>query len=204
MGQTKVSIIIPTRHDRGYLRWAVESAQRQTFPSVQVVVQKGDFGVGKNINDALDKCKGDLICYIADDDLLARNAAALAVNNIGDADFIHGNAWRFKSTTKMTYYKPAITKPTLHDLIKKNHIHGGTVWYRNEVIKQHRFDESLWTGEEYEMHLRMLKNGCKITYINEVMFYYRLHDLQKSIGVQSNDYTVKRMIEIQRIKNMYK
>jgi glycosyltransferase involved in cell wall biosynthesis len=43
MSSTKVSIIIPTRHDRGYLRWAVESAQRQTFPSVQVVVQKGDY-----------------------------------------------------------------------------------------------------------------------------------------------------------------
>jgi hypothetical protein len=66
------------------------------------------------------------------------------------------------------------------------------------------FDESLWTGEEYDLHLKFLSKGAKIGYIDKVVFRYRLHDLQKSIGKHSNEYKAKRKEAIEAIKNKYR
>jgi glycosyltransferase involved in cell wall biosynthesis len=200
----KLSIIIPSRIDRGYLRYAIQSVKNQTYQNIELIVQRGDYRVGKNINDGIAKSTGDLITWLPDDDLLPNNAAEIAAASIGNFDFIHGNAVRFKDVSDRKVYRPTVTNPTAAQLAKHNHIHGGTVWYRRETITANKFNEDLWTGEEYELHLRMLTNGCKLGYVNEIMFYYRLHQMQKSIGQHSVESWTKRMKEIQRIKQMYR
>jgi glycosyltransferase involved in cell wall biosynthesis len=198
----KATVIIPSRNDRGYLKYAIESVKNQTKP-VKLIVQKGEYGVSKNINDALKKVTTEFVSYIGDDDLLHPDASKLAIEGLRYNDIVHGNAVRFKDVSNYTIYKPIIKVPTFLDLINHNHIHGGTVWYRTDVLQKYMFDETLWTGEEYDLHIRMLKGGCKIGYINEVMFYYRLHQFQKSIGNTQQEYQDKRKLAINQIRKKY-
>ncbi len=199
----KLTVIIPTKFDRGYLKHAINSVRNQTYSNVELLICKGG-NVAENINKGIELAKGDLITYIADDDLMSSKSAQLAVDNIGDNDFIHANAVRFVNQFEMSEAVPKVTHPTLEDLITHNHIHGGTVWYKRDLIKSIRFDTNLWTGEEYELHLRMLSNGAKLGYMNDVNFFYRLHPKQKSIGNMNEEYQLKRRIEIERIKSLYR
>ena len=82
-------------------------------------------------------------------------------------------------------------------------IHGGSTIYRREVLlKIGGMDENLWTGEEYEMHLRLWTSGYIPTYIDREVYYHRLWDGQKSKLYRKTNKT-KRDDEIKRIQALY-
>jgi GT2 family glycosyltransferase len=60
------------------------------------------------------------------------------------------------------------------------------------------FNESLWTGEEYEFNLRALYFGCSIGYVNKVVYFYRIHQNQKS-----KEYECLRKEHINNFKKWY-
>jgi glycosyltransferase involved in cell wall biosynthesis len=198
----KVTVIIPFNKDRGYLKHAIDSVKNQTYKNVELILCKSKDGVSKNINKGFEYATGDVVGYFAEDDLLCAKTIEHVVNGIGDYDFIHGKAIRFDKETN-TIYKPLLKYPSVKDLIKNNYIHGGTCWYKSHVIKENRFDESLWTAEEYEYHLRLLSKSYEIGFIDEVIFKYRLHQNQKSIGNLDKEYQAKRNNVKQLIKNKY-
>ena len=77
--------------------------------------------------------------------------------------------------------------------------------YKREVFEKiGYFNETLWTGEEYEFSLRALDYGLNIGYVNEVVYYYRLHLEQKSIGNSDFGYQTMRKEQIEIIKSWYK
>ena len=43
------------------------------------------------------------------------------------------------------------------------------------------YDESLWTAEEYEFHLRCVAEGYKLHYVPKIVFQYRVWASSKSI-----------------------
>lgn len=199
----KITTIIPTKKDRGYLKHTINSIKNQTYKNHQILIGKGGT-VGENINSCIPYIKGDLVMYIADDDLLPSNAFEIVVDNFpNDVDFIHGNALRFKGVGHYLPYNPNIPRPTIKDLIKSNVIHGGTCYYRSELFRSNSFDEELGTGEEWEFNLRLLSQGYKIDYINQIIFYYRLHENQKSIGNLGLEYQSKRNLVKELIKSRY-
>jgi GT2 family glycosyltransferase len=90
-------------------------------------------------------------------------------------------------------------------LLVNNSIHGGTLLYDRVVFERYGlFNESLWTGEEYEFNLRILSKGAKIGYCNKMLYLYRRHVGQKSIGNMDPEYQAKRKDAIEDIKCMYK
>lgn len=198
----KVTVLIPFNKDRGYLKHAIDSVMNQTYTNIELILCKSKDGVSKNINKGFELATGDIVGYCCDDDLLCPKTIEHVVNGIGDYDFIHGKAIRFNLETNIIY-DPSTRYPTVRDLIKHNFIHGGTSWYKSHVIKENRFDESLWTGEEYDYHLSLLSKGYKIGFIDEVLYKYRLHNQQKSIGNMDKEYQAKRNKVKQLIKNRY-
>jgi len=198
----KVTVIIPFNKDRGYLKHAIDSVKNQTYKNIELILCKSKEGVSKNINKGFEYATGEIVGYFAEDDLLCHKTIEHVVNGIGEYDFIHGKAIRFDKETN-TIYDPSTRYPTLRDLIKHNYIHGGTCWYKSHVIKENRFDVDLLTAEEYEYHLRLLSKGYKIGFIDEVIFKYRLHENQKSIGNLGKEYQAKRNNVKQLIKNRY-
>lgn len=195
------TVIIPYAQDRGYFEAAKASVMRQSVKCELVCVNKPQ-SLSANVNLGIEFAKGKYIKILPDDDLLESDCIESLQNAIGDNDFIHANAINFWPQGKTRYHKSRhIT--TIDQLFQKNVIHGGTVLYRKDAIKEvGGFDESLWTGEEYDLHLRLLRNGYKLGFLDKVVFRYRRHGGQKSMGNKAS--LSARRDEIRRIKNKYR
>jgi glycosyltransferase involved in cell wall biosynthesis len=201
----KVTVIIPYKKDRGYLNQAIDSVYSQTYPDVELILSQSDNYVGYNLNRGIEKATGELIRYLCDDDMLQPRSIEFQVKAMGDYDFIQGNAVHFFSGNKKIYHEPIVKYPVLKDLYDNNCIHGGSVMYRKSSFdKFGMFDESLWTGEEFDLNLNWFSQGARMGYVKREVYLYRRHAEQKSIGVQTREYHIARMEAIKQIKDRYR
>lgn len=173
-----VSVIIPYNVDRGFLSYARKSVCNQTFPDYELIEAKGDCLLGYNINKALKYASGEYVKILAEDDLLTPNCLTDLVDGMGDYDFVCANAYNFGDPGWPAEQKSEVKD--LMGLIDKYTIHGGTVLYRRQAIMAvGGWDETLWTAEEYDLHLKLLKNGYKLGYVDSFVYKYRIHSGQK-------------------------
>ena len=207
MEKHKVSIIIPYKKDRGYLDQAIRSVELQTYGNVELIISQSNNGVSYNLNRGIEQSTGDFIKYLCDDDMLSRDSIEKSVKAFKPStSFIHGNAIAFRELVSQgNVYRPIKKHLNLKNMLTTNYIHGGTLMYRKEVFKEvGMFNETLWTGEEYEFNLRCFANGLKCTYTDEILYYYRLHGEQKSIGNTSKLYQSMRKQQMEIIRSWYR
>ncbi len=195
------TVIIPYVKDRGFLEKAIESVHEQTV-ECDLILSQSDNSVGYNLNRAIEKCTTEFWVYLCDDDILPVDSVELRMKAMKDNDFIHGNGIVYGSVVASAR-TPEKKKPTVQDLIEKNHIFGGTGMYRTDLHEKVQWDESLWTGEELDYHMNLLKNDAKIGYVNEFVYVHRIHEEQKSFA-KTEEYRKKRIKAIKEIRNRYK
>jgi len=199
-----VSVIIPYNRDRGFLRDAVASAKASKNVKMEVILAKGDQTLGKNFNQGLKKATGKYVKILAEDDLLTVSGLSHLVNAMNGFDFVCANSENFG---RKNYIMKSTAPASLAHLLQRNTIHGGTVLYSREMlIAVGGMDESIWTGEELELHYRLLSLGYKCGYVDATVCRYRLHDAQKSIGasVATADYKRQRAECINTFREKYK
>ena len=202
MNLDKVTVIIPYREDRGFLKQAIESVKKQTYPNIELIIAHGDKSVSENINDGIRRSTGVFIKYLCEDDTLTPNSIADSVAGMQGVDFIHGNAYNVHNNSK-SEQRPFRKIPTLKEMLFNNIIHGGTLMYRRDVFDRVGFfDESLDCAEEYDFNLKCLYNGLKVGYVNSFLYNYRRHDKQKSLGKGIDQR--ERRLKIEAIKQRYK
>lgn len=202
----KVTVIIPYNVSRGYLEEAIESLENQTYDDIEILIEHGDCLASENFNRGLEKATGELVRYLCEDDLLTPNSISDTVEyfkNNPDVDFIHSNAINFFEDGKEDIWVPTDTIPTLASMLNLYLIHGGTVVYRKRCFEKRAMDLTLWTGEEYDFNLWLLKNGYRIGYLNSFTYKYRRHTKQKSMGIRDAGYQEKRQVEKEKIKKRY-
>jgi glycosyltransferase involved in cell wall biosynthesis len=188
----KVTIVIPYKEDRGFLNEAIESVEKQTYKNIELILSKGNNIASINANNGIKKSTGDLIRYLCEDDLLTLDSVEKTVEYFENnkVDFVHSNAinfWKNKEElwipSKHKLYKNIKNSlPSFYDMLLENRIHGGTVTYKKKCFKNKMFDEVLWSCEEYDFNLWLLKNNYKLGYLNHFTYKYRRHDEQKSLG----------------------
>lgn len=212
----KVGVIIPYKEDRGWLSQAIESVNRQTYKGeIHLSVQQSDNSVGYNLNRGIEDClenECSLIRYLCEDDMLTHHSIEKSVQFFKEnpVHIMHSNAINFYQDKRrpQQLQKPRKTNPTLEDMLEFNVLHGGTVVYRYDCFfgfdSDPLFDESLWTGEEYDFNMRLMSQGCTIGYLDEVTYNYRRHSKQKSLGNTDAKYQAKRKKAIEKIKNRYR
>jgi len=197
-----VSIIIPYNKDRGYLSKCLDSIWAQTYPDIEVLECQGDVPVVKNINEGIRYAAGEFFKVVGEDDWLPEDSIENLVNGMKDHPWICANAYNVYSDNT-TEEIPPIEKLNLKDMCRLNVIHNGTTMYRTEIIKKiGGMDESLWTGEEYEMHLRLMSKGYMPGYVNKFVYFYRDHPGQKSRQYRRQD-KQGRDAELKRIQSLY-
>lgn len=212
----RVSIIIYYKEDRGWLKDALLSVRNQRYAGkVELLIETGGTA-SENLNRGIKKATGKYIRYLSEDDLLPQYSIHQGVLQFekDNADFLHANAINFfgypviyddghiSFSGRFERQKPVLKYPTLADLLVKNPIHGGTVMYKTELLKENLFDESLTCAEEYDLNMKLLSKGAVLDYCNADLYLYRRHALQKSLG-KGVDQTKRRQI-IEQIQNRYK
>lgn len=208
-----VSIIIPFVVDRGWLKDALNSIEAQTYPGelIEVFLEKSPNSVGHNINQGIKRCNGKYIKYFAEDDELTPNCIADCVEFLESNPkylWMHANSHIVfedgeRKGRRSTHVPPF--NPNKSQLLDCNHIHGGTVMYNKTIFDQGwRFDESLWTGEEYDFYLQLYAAGAEPGYLNKFVFTYRRHSQQKSLGSLDSEYQAQRKLVHERIRKRYR
>jgi len=157
--KTLVTVIIPYKVDRGWLKEAIDSVPK----NVQLLVSQGEGNWPANFNKVFHLAEGKYIRYLHEDDMLTPNCITDSIRAIEEqgVHFIHGDALEVKGEAQTGFHRrPAIQLPSLADLLKSNVIHSETTMYRREVFEMvGLLDETLNTAEEYEFHLRCLAAG---------------------------------------------
>lgn len=194
-----ISIIIPYNRDRGYLRNAIESIESQSIQH-EIIKVHADRPVSVNFNAGLKLAKGEFCKFVCEDDMMAPNGLRYLLKGIENYDWCYANAIQWEGGGSWIY------KPDEHTLsanIIKNRIHGGTTLYKTELLREiGGMDETLWTGEEYDMHLKLWTLGYIPKYIDAEVYIHRLWSGQKSRVLRKSKPN-ERAEEIKRIQSLY-
>jgi len=175
----KVTVIIPYKEDRGWLKDAIASVPKD----VQLLLSKGTGNWPQNFNKVFSQATGDYIKYLHEDDMLTANCIedSLKAFELHGYDFIHGNAIEIQKDGYYKRYIPFIKQPTFDNLLVTNIIHSATTMYRRDVFEKigtFNEDNKYHSFEEFEFNLRLLKAGLRIGYCNHDLAYYRRHPAQ--------------------------
>jgi glycosyltransferase involved in cell wall biosynthesis len=177
-----ISVIIPYVRNRGYLREAIASVEAQTYTDWQIIEVMHDKTQGYNINRGLEIANGDYIKILHDDDILPPNSLMDLYEGVQGYDFVCGDQMTFGD--EMYCPDPHIycgRVPDFKTMLEGNIIYGGTTLYDRYVLDAvGGYDESLHTGEEYDLHLRLLSKNHTCNYIKRTVHHYRLHEFNKS------------------------
>ena len=176
-----VSVIIPYNKDRGFLGDAMESVWQQTYRDFELILEKGNGTLGMNVNNALKKSRGEFIKILAEDDELTKDCLKILTDGIEDYNFIYSDAENFGDLPPGWDTRSHDKTVTLQSMLNGNGIHGGSTLYRTDaLLSVGGYDESLWTGEEYDLHIRLIKQGFKHKHIPGIVYQYRIHGNNKS------------------------
>jgi GT2 family glycosyltransferase len=209
-----VSVIIPYHQDRGYLFDAIESYEAQEFTGTSELILSHNptFLLGQNFNAGIAQAQGKYVKILPDDDLLTPNCLQdlFEAAERTDADLIFAQAINiderpeFKDKINNVHWKSSFIEISLDALIFENFIHGGTTFYRTSMLKElGGYDESLWTAEEYEFHLRCISKGYKLYYEPKIVFNYRVWSASKSI-VYRRTKSIERVEYIESIRDRFR
>ncbi len=173
-----ISVIVPYKEDRGYLGNCLASISKQSYTDFELIESKSDGSLPVNFNNGLRKAKGEFIKMVQDDDWLPVDGLKHLVENIGSSPWIVGNAWQMCDS-------PYIHKPPYLDFksqVEAYNMHMGSTLYRTDVLREiGGMDETLLTGEEYDMHLKLLSLGYNPAYIDKEVYHYRMWSGGKSV-----------------------
>lgn len=193
-----ISIVLPYVMDRGWLKEAIASAENQTFKDYELIVQQSGFSISKNYNTAIKRAKGEYIKLFADDDIMLPDCLQVLYDKIIQGyDFVCADGINFDEDEEMLFHG---RECTLAQLLEHNDIHGGTMLYSKKALYEvGGFDENLWMAQEYDLNLKLLKNGYKLGYVPKTVYRYRIHD-----GQNSHMPYFFRIKTIEQIRNRYR
>jgi GT2 family glycosyltransferase len=153
-----------------------------------LIIEQGDCTLGKNLNNAIQKSQGEFIKVLAEDDELTPNCLQILMDGIEGYDFVYSDAENFGILPPGWDKRSHDTTVTLESMLKGNGIHGGSTLYRKKaLIYVGCYDEYLWTGEEYDLHLKLIKAGFRHRHIPGIVYRYRIHIANKSISATGTE-----------------
>ncbi|KKM70714.1 hypothetical protein LCGC14_1437900 [marine sediment metagenome] len=195
-----ISVIVPYKEDRGHLKQCIDSINAQTYRDFELIESQSDGTLPQNFNWGLRQAKGEFIKMVQDDDWLPSDSLWNLINGIGDSSWVIGNVWQ------MSNNPPYIYKPPYLDFDSNlNHyaLHMGSTLYRKDMLDViGGMDETLTTGEEYDMHLKIMSLGYAPAYIDKEVYNYRMWSGGKSV-IYRKKRTEWRKNELAKIKERY-
>lgn len=202
----KVSVILPTYNRASYLYSAIKSVLNQTFKDFEIIIvddastdntkqiidkfddrriyyirHKENKGGSAARNTGIKRSKGEFIAFLDDDDLWMPNKLEKQlnfINNNHEISVVYTGAWVINKHGKITdIITPSLRGNIFPKLLKKNYIGScSTVLIKKECINRvGLFDENLSASQDFDLWIRLAKHYY-FDYINEPLFFYRVHE----------------------------
>jgi GT2 family glycosyltransferase len=127
-----------------------------------------------------------------------------------NADLAYTDAWvlddmtgRVRKTTEMAYQRPPDPPPAaprafLEQLIRRNFVYNSVTARRDALLALGGYDERLWTGEDWELWLRVAASGRRCVRAPGILAVHRDHPgtLSSDAGrMRAGDREIYRIIE---------
>jgi glycosyltransferase involved in cell wall biosynthesis len=197
----KVSIVMPSLDQGGFIGPAIASALAQQGGELELIIQDGgstdetaevvrsfsderiafhtqpDRGQSHALNMAIERATGDWIAWLNADDLLAEGALArVAPLLAGDHEVVFGDFGYIDergAVTRRIASGPQLDRRRL--LAQGNYLFSGTVFLQPSVFAAHGgFDEELHFAMDYDYWLR-IAGGVRAVHCPAELAYFRLH-----------------------------
>ena len=89
-------------------------------------------------------------------------------------------------------------RPIFDELIQSNYVHTSTVMIRRDILLEHHmFDESLFSGEDWDLWLRLAKAGCRFGYCSRVMSQYRIQSSSVSRSAKHHESIITLLLRLE-------
>lgn len=203
----KISVIIPTYNRSKFLSEAIASVQQQEYPDFEIIVVddgstdntysmlnnnddnrikiifQENSGRSSARNHGLQIAKGNLICFLDDDDLylpgkLSKQAEYLIGHPMVD---VVGSGFQYidENGREIGIKEPWLDSQEMRvkDLLISCPLITSSVMIRKEALEKmdHWFDPNLELAEDKDFFVRLLYTGSKFEWIPMILSGYRIH-----------------------------
>lgn len=159
---------------------AVLSKYQDKYPDILHVFRKESGGLGKALNFGLTKCQYDLIARSDSDDVCVKDRFQLQVNYMEthtDIAVVGGSIQEFKEDPKTPFRRK--DNPTTPEAAYKkakisNPLNHMTVMFRRDVILSLGSYRDVPYLEDYDLWIRLLIAGYKVSNIGEILVFARV------------------------------
>jgi len=211
-----VSIIIPTYNRADVLPQAIESALKQTYKNIEVVVvddgskdntsdvckdygsqikyvRKQNGGIGSALNRGIAEMRGEWFKWLSSDDYLQPEAVELLLRKAWDenAKIVYGSYRIVDREGRVVGFHPERSWDYLSFAAQlvRQHIGNGSsiLMHRSVFEKVGLFDEKLKAGEDYDLWLRAcLLHKFRFKCVSAFILNYRAHEKQLTAQVKED------------------
>ena len=204
-----VTIITPVYNGAKYITALIESVAAQDYPHIEhIIIDDGSHDDGATIavlkqyphlrwwsrenrgqyptmNEGLDTAKGELICFISADDIMASGAVSAVVDEFlrhPDFDGVYGKMLWMNEDGSLHRAQEIITHAPLWFHRYKTFISHCSLYMKKEFLLKHElyFDTSLRLTGDFDWIIRITNESVKIGYVDQVLSKVRFHAGQAS------------------------
>ncbi|MCJ7621940.1 MAG: glycosyltransferase, partial [Anaerolineaceae bacterium] len=217
-----VSIITPVYNGVDYIEDLILSVSNQDYPNIEhIIIDDGSSDNGATIgvlqrypnlrwwtrenkgqyatmNEGLSAAKGDWVCFISADDLIAPEAVRTVIDFIfihPECDAVYGKS-QLINKNGVHYEVQNLLHQTPLWLYKfLPQIHHCSFYVRRNVLLEgnYLFDENLHYIGDYDWILRLINAKFRFGFVNRVLSKIRIHPGQTSIQQEKEMSAEKRM-----------
>ena len=162
--------------------------ERQVKEEKRVVLIKNEtnMGLAESLNRGIEIAKGDYIARMDADDIsnVQRLEKELAFLRKTGADLVSTNKKLIDEDGKIIGKDPQITREPKKTLKYGNFINHSSVLIKTTVIKECGGYRHMRNSEDYDLWLRMIDKGYKLSVLDEYLLDYRVRENSASIERQ--------------------
>ena len=157
--------------------------------------------IASSRNVGIELANSPIIAFLDSDDIWypEKLERCLKYLNSGFDIVCHGEFWVQKNETRRPIkYGPAVAASYFNLLFNRNCLSTSAVMAsRKAIMAVGKFSDnpSYTTAEDYDLWLKMARNGCKFGFLEDMLGEYRIHDENQSAAVEKNTNAVLCVVE---------
>lgn len=190
-----VSIVIPCYKQAHFLPDAIESALKQTYPNIEIIVvndgspdntsevvsyypnviliEQENKGLSGARNSGIRAAKGTYILPLDADDKIDPEFVSKTIKLQKDYDIISTGLETFGDEKRK--WITDLKEPNYKNFLQRNHINCCSL-FKKTVWEKCGYDENMKLGfEDWDFWIQATRNGFKVKVIPDILFYYRKH-----------------------------